>query len=235
MNVISIHEREPGQIGTAMREIKMNDATRQSLSRTASVKFGSLNYLTPLNADAQRSLEPTTATTTVATNSESVPVLVTGPAQELRIQVPVPEVTAKSFAETMSGVDMPDLVENVTQELFEKILSDAVEEVVHAQAASKASKLKVPKEDPNLLFRLEPSTSFSDHGPLTVPPEPSTDSPPEVDSPSNTDSLSDTAEASLNIAPSMFSAESVHGLVADVPSRVEPPIREALGHFWKAR
>ncbi|THD17954.1 hypothetical protein D915_011213, partial [Fasciola hepatica] len=33
----------------------------------------------------------------------------------------------------------------------------------------------------------------------------------------------------------MFSAESVRGLVADVPSRVEPLIREALDHFWKAR
>ncbi|TPP66893.1 hypothetical protein FGIG_05993, partial [Fasciola gigantica] len=235
MNVISIHEREPGQIGTAMRETKMNDATRQPLSRTASVKVGSLNYLTPLNADAQRSLEPTTATTTVATNSESVPVLVTGPAQEHRIQIPVPEVTAKSPTETTSGANKPDLVENLTQELFGKILSDAVEEVVHARAASKASELKEPKEDPNSLRRLEPSKSFSDHGPLTVPPEPSTDSPPEVDSPSDTDSLSDTAEASLNIAPSMFSAESVRGLVADVPSRVEPLIREALDHFWKAR
>ncbi|TPP60369.1 hypothetical protein FGIG_01436 [Fasciola gigantica] len=33
----------------------------------------------------------------------------------------------------------------------------------------------------------------------------------------------------------MFAADSVRGLVADVPFRVEPLIREALGHFWKTQ
>ncbi|VDP92046.1 unnamed protein product, partial [Echinostoma caproni] len=78
------------------------------------------------------------------------------------------------------------------------------------------------RSEPDVIARNEPS-------------EPSVKNPPEVDSPPDTDSLSDTAEASLSLAPSLFSVDNVRGLVADVPHRIQPLIRQALDYFWQAR
>lgn len=101
--------------------------------------------------------------------------------------------------------------------------------------SSRLDALRDKKEDSMPLHGSDSAKSVPDRSPVVEPPEPNADSIPEVDSPSDTDSFSDTAEASLNIAPSMFSPENVRGLVADVPSRLEPLIREALDYFWQAR
>lgn len=105
------------------------------MSRISSIKVGSISNLSPPGAEAAGAQESTTVATTI-TSKESLPLSVAGPAHLERIQISVPEPThegAASIPRSSSLVDHTDLVENLTQELFGKVLSDVVDEAVHAR------------------------------------------------------------------------------------------------------